>query len=172
MAPKRHTWSTRFQSSGVDSRKVLSSTTAAEFTKTRCCPSCFSISSRAAWTESRRTMSVGTAMALLPNAAFGVLVVRQGRQTDVRLLDAFDVDLDHGEGGGQVKAPMHGKVVGVYVAVGDTVSKGQQLAIVEAMKMEHILTAPFAGVIASLAAKVDQQIAEGGRILTIAAAAV
>ena len=40
---------------------------------------------------------------------------------------------------------MHGKVLAVLVAEGDKVEKGQRLAIIEAMKMEHALTAPRAG---------------------------
>ncbi len=59
-----------------------------------------------------------------------------------RLHDPFAVDLEHMDEGGVVKAPMHGKVVAVFVKPGDRVEKGQRLAIVEAMKMEHALVAP------------------------------
>jgi acetyl-CoA/propionyl-CoA carboxylase biotin carboxyl carrier protein len=46
---------------------------------------------------------------------------------------------------GAVRSPMPGTVIAVSVAQGDAVTKGQALAIVEAMKMEHTLTAPFDG---------------------------
>jgi biotin carboxyl carrier protein len=49
-----------------------------------------------------------------------------------------------GDDGG-VRSPMPGTVIAVSVAVGDAVAKGQPVAIVEAMKMEHTLTAPFDG---------------------------
>ena len=54
-------------------------------------------------------------------------------------------DLDGADGDGLIKAPMHGKVLALLVAEGDSVVKGQRLAIIEAMKMEHALTAPHAG---------------------------
>ena len=60
----------------------------------------------------------------------------------MRLHDPFAVDLEHMDEGGVVKAPMHGKVVAVFVATGERVEKGQRLAVVEAMKMEHALVAP------------------------------
>ena len=45
---------------------------------------------------------------------------------------------------------MPGKVISVDVAAGDTVAKGQKLLVLEAMKMEHALTAPFDGTVAEL----------------------
>jgi acetyl-CoA/propionyl-CoA carboxylase biotin carboxyl carrier protein len=42
---------------------------------------------------------------------------------------------------------MPGTVVAVDVAAGDTVAAGQRLAVVEAMKMEHAVTAPVAGLV-------------------------
>ncbi|WP_297801931.1 acetyl/propionyl/methylcrotonyl-CoA carboxylase subunit alpha [uncultured Brevundimonas sp.] len=54
---------------------------------------------------------------------------------------------DGGVGSGSILAPMPGKVIAVEVAAGDTVTKGQKLLTLEAMKMEHTLTAPFDGVV-------------------------
>ena len=53
-------------------------------------------------------------------------------------------------GDGAIIAPMPGKVTAVDVAAGDTVTKGQRLLTLEAMKMEHGLVAPFDGVVAEL----------------------
>jgi 3-methylcrotonyl-CoA carboxylase alpha subunit len=47
-----------------------------------------------------------------------------------------------------VVAPMNGTVVALLVKAGDKVKKGQQLIIVEAMKMEHSIKAPYDGVVA------------------------
>ena len=69
----------------------------------------------------------------------------QGRQTVVRRADLGAGDLDHADGDGEIKAPMHGKVLALLVGDGEQVEKGQRLAIIEAMKMEHTLTAPRAG---------------------------
>ncbi len=53
-------------------------------------------------------------------------------------------------GDGTILSPMPGKIIAVEVAAGDTVTKGQKLLTLEAMKMEHTLTAPFDGVVAEL----------------------
>ena len=47
----------------------------------------------------------------------------------------------------EARTPMPGTVVAVSVATGDTVAAGQELAVVEAMKMEHPVTAAVAGVV-------------------------
>ena len=60
---------------------------------------------------------------------------------------------------GDIIAPMPGKVTSVEVAAGDTVVKGQRLMTLEAMKMEHGLTAPFDGTVAELNASAGQQVA-------------
>jgi 3-methylcrotonyl-CoA carboxylase alpha subunit len=62
---------------------------------------------------------------------------------------------------GAILSPMPGRVVTVSVAQGDTVTKGQRLLVLEAMKMEHGLTAPFDGVVAKLSATEGAQVAEG-----------
>ena len=54
----------------------------------------------------------------------------------------------HDDGG--VRSPMPGTVIAVSVAPGDAVTKGQAVAIVEAMKMEHTLTAPFDGEVSAV----------------------
>ena len=51
---------------------------------------------------------------------------------------------------------------------GDTVSAGQPLAVMEAMKMEHTLTAPRDGVIAELLFAVGDQVGDGAELLTLA----
>ena len=61
-------------------------------------------------------------------------------------------------GDGSILAPMPGKVTSVEVSKGDKVSKGQRLLTLEAMKMEHGLTAPFDGVVAELNAKAGAQV--------------
>jgi 3-methylcrotonyl-CoA carboxylase alpha subunit len=62
---------------------------------------------------------------------------------------------------------MHGKVLAIVVAACATVAKGERVAVVEAMKMEHALLAPADGVVSEISAQVDAQIAEGAKILTI-----
>ena len=62
-----------------------------------------------------------------------------------------------GPSDGIVRSPMPGTVLAVQVAVGQQVRSGQPLLIIEAMKMEHTVTAPFHGVVAELTAKPGQQ---------------
>jgi acetyl/propionyl-CoA carboxylase alpha subunit len=64
-------------------------------------------------------------------------------------------------GDGIIRSPMPGKIVSVAVIAGQTVSKGQALVTVEAMKMEHALGAPFDGVVAELKAAPGDQVSEG-----------
>ncbi|WP_285779446.1 biotin carboxylase N-terminal domain-containing protein [Microtetraspora sp. NBRC 13810] len=61
-------------------------------------------------------------------------------------------------GDGVVRSPMPGTVLVVKAAVGDEVAEGQPLLIVEAMKMEHTVTAPAAGVVAELPVRAGQSV--------------
>ncbi|WP_432923572.1 biotin carboxylase N-terminal domain-containing protein [Microbispora sp. CA-135349] len=61
-------------------------------------------------------------------------------------------------GDGVVRSPMPGTVLLVKAAEGDRVSAGQPLVVVEAMKMEHTLTAPADGVLAELRARPGQTV--------------
>ena len=100
-------------------------------------------------------------------AADAVYVLRKGRQTKVSLRDlTLDETGDHGSGG-LVRAPMHGKVLSLSVEPGARVTRGQRVAIIEAMKMEHTLIAPIDGTVAEIAVAKDAQVAEGAKILLI-----
>jgi len=59
---------------------------------------------------------------------------------------------------GDILAPMPGKVIAVDVAEGQQVDAGQRLMVLEAMKMEHALTAPFAGTVTELTAHEGSQV--------------
>ena len=64
----------------------------------------------------------------------------------------------HAAHDGDVLSPMPGRIIAVEVAAGDVVTKGQKLLTLEAMKMEHTLTAPFDGVVAELNAEAGAQV--------------
>lgn len=70
-------------------------------------------------------------------------------------------------GAGRLTAPMPGKVIAFHVKPGDTVTAGQALAVMEAMKMEHTISAPRAGTVAELMYAVGDQVAEGGELLRL-----
>ncbi|NVI92042.1 acetyl/propionyl/methylcrotonyl-CoA carboxylase subunit alpha [Actinomadura sp. BRA 177] len=62
-------------------------------------------------------------------------------------------------GDGVLRSPMPGTVLAVKAAEGDRVDAGQPLVVVEAMKMEHTVTAPLAGVVAKLPVRAGAQVA-------------
>ncbi len=96
-----------------------------------------------------------------------VYVLRHGRQTKVSLRDLSLDEAGDASAGGLVRAPMHGKVLGILVEQGDRVTRGQRLAIIEAMKMEHTLHAPIDGTVTEIAVGQDSQVAEGARLMVI-----
>lgn len=79
---------------------------------------------------------------------------------------AFRKGSDSGAGS-TVRSPMVGKIIKVLVQEGQNVSKGQELLVVEAMKMENKIVAPSAGVVADLKAVVGEQTAIGDRFCRI-----
>ena len=72
---------------------------------------------------------------------------------------------------GAILSPMPGRIIAVEVAAGDTVTKGQKLVTLEAMKMEHSLTAPFDGTVAELTAVEGGQVSEGAVLVRLTASA-
>jgi 3-methylcrotonyl-CoA carboxylase alpha subunit len=71
--------------------------------------------------------------------------------------------------GGRLTAPMPGKVVSFAVKVGDAVKKGQALAVMDAMKMEHTIAAPVDGTVVELLYAPGDQVAEGAELLKLLA---
>ena len=69
--------------------------------------------------------------------------------------------------GGRLTAPMPGKILSFSVKAGDKVTKGQPLAVMEAMKMEHTIAAPADGVVEELLYAPGDQVTEGSELLKI-----
>ena len=69
--------------------------------------------------------------------------------------------------GSGLNAPMPGKVVSFAVKAGDAVTQGQVVAVMEAMKMEHAITAPADGTVGELLYSAGEQVAEGAALLTL-----
>jgi propionyl-CoA carboxylase alpha chain/3-methylcrotonyl-CoA carboxylase alpha subunit len=66
-----------------------------------------------------------------------------------------------GASDGSLRAPMPGKIVAAPASPGDTVARGATIVVLEAMKMEHALTAPFDGVVETVGVQVGEQVGEG-----------
>ena len=70
-------------------------------------------------------------------------------------------------GGTGIKAPLPGVILDIKVKVGDTVTKGQTVAILEAMKMENNINADREGQVVAINVEKGQSIAEGTDIITL-----
>ncbi|MCA0912319.1 acetyl/propionyl/methylcrotonyl-CoA carboxylase subunit alpha [Marinobacter nauticus] len=68
---------------------------------------------------------------------------------------------------GSLAAPMNGSVVAIQAQIGDTVTAGQTLVIMEAMKMEHAIKAPADGVVSEIFYAEGDQVAEGAELIAI-----
>jgi 3-methylcrotonyl-CoA carboxylase alpha subunit len=90
--------------------------------------------------------------------------------TQITELDALAHAGEAAHDVGRLTAPMPGKVVSFSVKAGDVVTKGQPLAVMEAMKMEHTIAAPADGTVAELLYAPGDQVAEGAELLKIATA--
>jgi 3-methylcrotonyl-CoA carboxylase alpha subunit len=96
-------------------------------------------------------------------------VIKSGRALDVFLngahhtlvIDDAAVDEIDAGAGGSLASPMPGKVIALIAAAGDEVEKGAPLLILEAMKMEHTISAPAAGVVKAFNYAVGDQVVEG-----------
>jgi 3-methylcrotonyl-CoA carboxylase alpha subunit len=101
------------------------------------------------------------------DAPGGLYALFTGEQVEIRspVYDADDID--DGHAGDTVRAPINGKVARLFVKVGDVIAKGDRLAVVEAMKMEHVLSASRDGVIAGVAVSEGQQVNQGALIISL-----
>ncbi|MEN2395963.1 acetyl/propionyl/methylcrotonyl-CoA carboxylase subunit alpha [Pseudomonas halotolerans] len=83
---------------------------------------------------------------------------------DLHRVDMYDplaaAEASHSHPGG-LTAPMNGSIVRVLVSAGQTVEAGAQLVVLEAMKMEHSIRAPQAGVIKALYCQEGEMVSEG-----------
>ncbi|MEZ5854708.1 MAG: acetyl/propionyl/methylcrotonyl-CoA carboxylase subunit alpha [Hyphomicrobiaceae bacterium] len=97
----------------------------------------------------------------------GLYLLFDGEQVCVRK-PRYDASmLDDGGSGDTIRAPINGKVARIFVAEGEAVAKGDRIAVVEAMKMEHVLHAARDGTIAKVAASEGQQVNQGTLIASL-----
>ena len=88
--------------------------------------------------------------------------------TQIRVVDLLAHVGEAQAEGGRLTAPMPGKVVSFAGKAGDKVSKGQALAVMDAMKMEHTIASPADGVVAELLYAAGDQVLEGAELLKLA----
>ena len=89
---------------------------------------------------------------------------------ELRRIESYDpisaVEASHSHQGG-LTAPMNGSIVRVLVEVGQSVEAGAQLVVLEAMKMEHSIRAPHAGVIKALYCQEGEMVSEGSALVEL-----
>jgi 3-methylcrotonyl-CoA carboxylase alpha subunit len=96
-----------------------------------------------------------------------VLVFSSGRAFGFAMPGTGGAAGGAGAGDGALISPMPGRIIAVDARQGDTVRKGQKLVTLEAMKMEHSLTAPFDGVVSELHAIEGGQVSEGALLARV-----
>jgi 3-methylcrotonyl-CoA carboxylase alpha subunit len=90
--------------------------------------------------------------------------------TQIIAIDLLEHAGETHEEGGRLTAPMPGKVVSFSVKAGDKVTKGQALAVMDAMKMEHTIASPADGVVQELLYQPGDQVVEGAELLKLGVA--
>jgi 3-methylcrotonyl-CoA carboxylase alpha subunit len=107
----------------------------------------------------------GTAIRL----SSGAIAVMEGGETYVvQPYDPFAAADAAGEATDRIVTPMPGKVIQIFVKAGDKVTRGQALAVLEAMKMEHTLSAPADETVESVGVSAGDQVAEGTIVIRFA----
>ncbi|HWQ88115.1 biotin/lipoyl-containing protein, partial [Brevundimonas sp.] len=99
-------------------------------------------------------------------------VIRTFRNGDVSVFDFSPVggtSMGGPASDGSLRAPMPGKIVATPASAGDTVTRGQPVVVLEAMKMEHALVAPFDGVVGEVGVAVGDQVTDGTVLATVIA---
>ena len=87
--------------------------------------------------------------------------------TQIIAIDLLKHASDVHEEGGRLTAPMPGKLISFSVKAGDKVAKGQALAVMDAMKMEHTINSPVDGVVQELLYLPGDQVIEGAELLKL-----
>lgn len=91
----------------------------------------------------------------------------QGELREVRKVDPIaEAEASHSQQGG-LTAPMNGSIVRVLVEVGQAVEAGTALVVLEAMKMEHSIRAPHAGIVKALYCSEGELVSEGNALVEL-----
>ena len=92
-----------------------------------------------------------------------------GRQAAMEFIDPREPSADDEAAAGGLRSPMPGRVVVLHARAGDRVKRGAALLAIEAMKMEHVITAPADGVVEAVHVTEGAQVAEGVTLVDFSA---
>ncbi|KAJ1985202.1 hypothetical protein H4R34_000161 [Dimargaris verticillata] len=113
------------------------------------------------------TLADRTASAVAVFTQDKVAVFSEGERADFVLPKPAYLDSNASEAAGSVKTPMPCKIAQVMVQAGENVEKNAPLVILEAMKMEHVIRAPFAGVVKEVYYQVGDMVPENKSLLAM-----
>jgi len=91
----------------------------------------------------------------------------EGNHIEIFAQDLLSRENVGGAGSAIVRAPMPGKVIAIHVKEGDIVDHGAPIVVLEAMKMEHTLTAAVSGVVKTLATELNSQVEENELLVVL-----
>ena len=94
-------------------------------------------------------------------------VFQPGRMDRLEIVDPAENATANAAGGGNLNAPMPGKIIAVMAKSGDAVQAGDKLVIMEAMKMEHTISAPVSGTVRDVYFAVGDQVGDGDELIAI-----
>ncbi len=94
-------------------------------------------------------------------------VITHGHSHRLVLFDPLEAFGDDEAAGGAIASPLPGKIIQVLVAEDDEVAKGDPLIILEAMKMEHTVSAPGDGKVTQISVAAGDQVEEGNEIIVL-----
>ena len=109
----------------------------------------------------------GATRALAKVTTSGVHVGLDGEDALYEDVTYAEPEATGGAASGEVRSPMAGKIVAVKAAVGAAIAKGEIIAVLESMKMEHEIRAKLAGTVAAVTATEGQQVAPNALLATI-----
>ena len=95
-------------------------------------------------------------------------VFAEGGSYTLGIVDILAAVADHDIVGGNLTAPMPGKIIAVNVKPGAVVTRGETLLVLEAMKMEHTIAAPADGTVTDIYFKIGEQVEEGSELISFA----
>ncbi|WP_299200654.1 acetyl/propionyl/methylcrotonyl-CoA carboxylase subunit alpha [uncultured Tateyamaria sp.] len=111
--------------------------------------------------------TIGGQLAPDVHVADGIATVFDGYGIAFQIVDPLNVNATAGGDGNVVEAPMPGLVKAVFAAPGAVVAEGDRLAILEAMKMEHVLLAARDGTVAEVLASAGDQVVAGAALVRL-----
>lgn len=94
-------------------------------------------------------------------------LIHSGNNYKLKLVNKTAFNLEDEVAAGSLNAPMPGKVIEVLVKQGEVVKKGTPLIILEAMKMEHTITAPIDGSVSTIHYGAGDMVDDGAELLVV-----